>query len=209
MTYCSLGGLCHSAQLLKINDLKKESYPFDWIFSSLPMVEHCIKDDFKTFLDKSQYIDYTTNITLKETQCEHRFYGKMLGNPEHNIIFNHHNPLSNENDYAYFERCVNRFRDLLKSTKNKRFLLFDTNEDVANNLKKYLNFCYFLSEHISNYKLFVINNKVDGFQNHEWIIVDKLRLLRLQTNSNTNGLVFNDKSDEDYLNKLIEKWEFM
>lgn len=29
---CSLGRVCHSAQLLKRNKLKVESYPFDWIF---------------------------------------------------------------------------------------------------------------------------------------------------------------------------------
>ena len=209
MTYCSLGSLCHSAQLLKINELKKASYPFDWIFSSLPMVEHCIKDDFKTFLDKTQYIDYTTNSKLKETQCEHRFYGKMLGNQEHNIIFNHHNPLSNESDYAYFERCVNRFRDLVKSNEYKGFVLFDTNDDFENNTKKYYNFSDFLNEHKIKHKLFVINNKVSGYQDYEWVIANNLRLIRLQTNSSTNGLVFNDKIDEDYLNKLIEKWEFM
>jgi hypothetical protein len=209
MTYCSLGGLCHSAQLLKINGLKKASYPFDWIFSSLQMVEHCIKDDFKTFLDKTQYIDYTTNSTLKETQCEHTFYGKMLADPEHNIIFNHHNPLSNESDYAYFERCVNRFRDLVKSNEYKGFVLFDTNDDFKNNTKKYYNFSDFLNEHKIKHKLFVINNKVSRYQDHEWVIANNLRLIRLQTNSSTNGLVFNDKSDEDYLNKLIQKWEFM
>jgi hypothetical protein len=209
MIYCSLGGLCHSAQLLKINGFKKASYPFDWIFSSLPMVGHCIKDDFKIFLDKSQYIDYNTNMSLKQTQCEHKFYGKMLGNTKHNIIFNHHNPLSNENDYAYFERCVNRFLDLLKSNEQKNFVLFDTNDDFENNTKKYYNFSDFLSEHKIKHKLFVINNKVSGYQEHEWVIANKLRLLRLQTNSNTNGLAFNDKTDENYLNKLIEKWEFM
>jgi hypothetical protein len=209
MIYCSLGSLCHSSQLLKINGLKKASYPFDWIFSSLEMVEHCIKDDFKTFLDKSQYIDYTTNSSLKETQCEHIFYGKMLGDPVHNIVFNHHNPLSNENDYTYFERCVNRFRELLKLNEYKGFVLFDTNDDFRNNLKKYFNFSDFLSEHTNKHKLFVINNKVSGCQDHEWVIANNLRLLRLQTNNSTNGSDFNDKSDKDYLNKLIEKWEFM
>jgi hypothetical protein len=209
MIYCSLGGLCHSAQLLKINGLKKASYPFDWIFSSLPMVEHCIKDDFKTFLDKNQYIDYKLNNTLRENQCEHSYYGNMVFNGEHNVIFNHHNPLSNENDYAYFERCVNRFRELLKSNEYKGFVLFDTNDDFRKNLKKYFNFSDFLSEHTNKHKLFVINNEVSGYQDYEWVIANNLRLIRLKTNSGTTGVVFHDKTDEDYLNKLIEKWEFI
>lgn len=209
MIYCSLGGLCHSAQLLKINGIKKASYPFDWIFSSLPMVEHCIKDDFKTFLDKSNYTDYKTNNTLRENQCEHSFYGNMVFNGEHNVIFNHHNPLSNTNDYAYFERCVNRFRELLKSNEDKGFVIFDTSDDYIKNLNNYLNLSDFLSEHTNKHKLFVINNKVAGCQNHEWVIVNKVRVLRLQTNSGTSGVIFHEKTDEDYLNKLIEKWEFM
>ncbi len=209
MVYCSLGGLCHSAQLLKINGFKKASYPFDWIFSSLQMVKHCLKDDFKIYLDKSQYVDYTTNSKLNKNQCEHNFYGKMLADPEHNVIFNHHNPLTNQNDYAYIQRCVNRFRDLLKLQEEKRFVIFDTNVDFANNLRKYLDFSDFLNQYTNKHKLFVINNKVSGYQNHEWVIVNKLRLLRLETNSSTNGLSFNDKTDEDYLNKLVEKWEFI
>ena len=31
---CSLGGLCHSSQILKRNNLKLCSYPFDWIYSN-------------------------------------------------------------------------------------------------------------------------------------------------------------------------------
>lgn len=125
MIYCSLGGLCHSAQLLKINGLKKASYPFDWIFSNIKMVKHCIEDDFKTFLDKSQYSDYTTNTTLRENQCEHSIYGEMVFKGEHKVIFNHHNPLSSETDYAYLERCVDRFRELLKSEEPKTFVMFE------------------------------------------------------------------------------------
>ena len=34
----SLGAKCHTAAFLKRNNLKKASYPFDWIFSDLDMV---------------------------------------------------------------------------------------------------------------------------------------------------------------------------
>ncbi len=56
-SFCSLGTLCHSSQLLKRNKLKKCSYPFDWIFSNCDIIHHCISDDFKIFLDKSYYIN--------------------------------------------------------------------------------------------------------------------------------------------------------
>ena len=52
---CSLGSLCHCSQLLKRIDKNECSYPFDWIYASTPTVIHCIQDDFRTFLDKSNY----------------------------------------------------------------------------------------------------------------------------------------------------------
>ena len=38
---CSLGNLCHSANILKRNKLKLCSYPFDWIFTNSKNVIHC------------------------------------------------------------------------------------------------------------------------------------------------------------------------
>ena len=96
---CSLGTLCHTSTLLKNNNLKKCSYPFDWIFSNYNIVIDCLKTDFKIFLDKSYYIDISHN------KCGHSYYG--------NQMFNHRNPLININDYEYYNRCVDRFNKLL------------------------------------------------------------------------------------------------
>jgi hypothetical protein len=46
----SLGNLCHGSQILKRNNYKKCSYPFD-----------CLEDDFNIFLDKSYYINHIRN----------------------------------------------------------------------------------------------------------------------------------------------------
>ena len=46
---CSLGTKCHSSQILKINNLKVCSYPFDWIFSNCDNIIHCIEDNFNIF----------------------------------------------------------------------------------------------------------------------------------------------------------------
>ena len=51
--FVSLGERCYTSSLLKRNKLKKESYPFDWIFSNLDMILHCIFDNFETFLNKN------------------------------------------------------------------------------------------------------------------------------------------------------------
>jgi hypothetical protein len=46
---CSLGSLCHSSQILKRNNYKKCSYPFDWIFSNYDIIIDCLEDDFNIF----------------------------------------------------------------------------------------------------------------------------------------------------------------
>jgi len=55
MQIFSLGYRCSSAGILKSLGLKSESYPFDWLVSRLPIIEHCIQTDFKEFLDPNNY----------------------------------------------------------------------------------------------------------------------------------------------------------
>jgi hypothetical protein len=69
---CSLGTLCQSSQILKNNNLKKCSYPFDWIFSNYDIIIRCIEDDFKIFLDKSYYISRPDN------KCGHSYYCGLI-----------------------------------------------------------------------------------------------------------------------------------
>jgi hypothetical protein len=45
----SLGENCNSAWYIKQVGLKKSSYPFDWIYCSPEIINHCIKDSFKTY----------------------------------------------------------------------------------------------------------------------------------------------------------------
>jgi hypothetical protein len=51
----SLGYRCSSAGILKSLGLKTESYPFDWLVSRLPIIEHCIQTDFREFLNTDNY----------------------------------------------------------------------------------------------------------------------------------------------------------
>jgi hypothetical protein len=55
MKFISIGPYCSTAYILKVNNLRTESYPFDYIFSSLEIVKHCINDKFNIFLDKKYY----------------------------------------------------------------------------------------------------------------------------------------------------------
>jgi hypothetical protein len=139
---CSLGPRCHSASILKRLKLKKASFPFDWIFSNLEMVFHCIENNFNIFLNPKYY-------SIREPHSrnqQHSYYKENEGDK----IFNHHNPLYKK-DYNYFCRCVERFKLLLKQPELKLFVITYLNfwkideefkqniiEELTN-LKKYTN----------------------------------------------------------------------
>jgi hypothetical protein len=104
----SLGSCCHVATFLKNENLKFESYPFDWVFSGPKMNYEIITDGFKTFLDSSQY----TNLT--EHRSGHKIYGHRF--------FNHKDPKT-EKDYEYYKRCISRFYHVVNSKDHKVFII--------------------------------------------------------------------------------------
>lgn len=99
----SLGQNCTTSWYLKQVGSKKESYPFDWLISSASVLESCLDDNFTIFMDKSHMFSFDN--------------GKRAGhNIYHEKFFNHRNPLSNDEDYKYYQRCTSRFLNLLDST---------------------------------------------------------------------------------------------
>tara|TARA_Y200000002_G_C22159886_1_gene446593 strand:- start:201 stop:380 length:180 start_codon:yes stop_codon:yes gene_type:complete len=44
--YISLGNYCITSMLLKDNNLKFESHPFDWMVSTLDNINHIISNNF-------------------------------------------------------------------------------------------------------------------------------------------------------------------
>ena len=207
MVYCSLGEFCHAATLLKDNGLKHASFPFDWIFSNDQMVKHCVEDDFKTFLDKSEY----TTAAIDSTICEHAFYSTMVENYQEDparkkVIFNHHNPLVKEEDYAYFERCVNRFRELLASPEEKTFVMFQRGDsDITKGILKSFSLIEFLKKYTSNFTLLVIHYNVTGNSWHQLITSDNLKFLNIETLSESRGLGFYNHEDDIYLNNIFNE----
>ena len=202
MKYCSLGEMCHSAMLLKNNGLKDASYPFDWIFSNVKMVKHCIEDDFKTYLDKSYY----STSSIRGDVCEHSLYGEWV-KVEANIIFNHHDPSVNEEHYSYYQRCVKRFKDLLTSSEEKTFLLFYRNKskDYKDCLAEASSLCNFLSNHTTNFNFLCIYHNPTGKQVHKILKSKNLKFVHLQTKSVTTGTEFIDESDNVYLNNILNE----
>lgn len=197
---CSLGSHCQTANTLKKLSLKKNSYPFDWIFSNPEMVTSCIEDDFTCFLDKSQHISRGPNLS------GHKIYGN---------IFNHHN-ITKEEDYLYFTRCVNRFKQLLKKDEDKIFFMIlpwglpeikEINEQ--NNLKyqesiEKLN--DILKKKTSNFKLLIINCILNYEKETNEFIKENIIYVNFTVSSPSGGIYFvgpvgkdDDKRLEDYL----------
>jgi len=194
---CSLGNECHTAQILKRNKLKLCSYPFDWIFSSCHNIIHCIEDDFAIFLNKSYYIQILDKDSDKK--CGHSYYNKQL--------FNHHNPLKYENDYNYFIRCVDRFKNLLRSPELKLFCFLNRNLDniTSHNYNDLIDFNNKFSKYTSNYILLVILNVKNKQQNYyNFKYVDNIHFLELHTISESNGLDFINISDNVFLDNIIK-----
>jgi hypothetical protein len=195
---CSLGLLCHSANILKRNKIKLCSYPFDWVFSDCNNIIHCIEDKFNIFLNKSYYINLPNN------RCGHSLYN--------NNMFYHHNPLNNENDYNYFVRCVDRFKKLLLYKEMKLFIMIYVNmnsidEAIKNNIIEFNNK---FSNYTNNYRLLVILHLPEKKNNyHKFTYYKNIHLLELHTLSKSTGLEFMINEDNIYLDKIIkQKYNF-
>ena len=166
----------------------------------MPNVIHCIEDDFKIFLDKSYY------ISRSPTQCGHSRYGR--------IMFNHHNPLDNEQEYDYYKRCVHRFKHLLQNTEHKLFIVIYVNQSGDNTqqqIKNVIDFNNQFSNHSDpNYTLLVIfhiPNKVKC--SHQFTYENNIHFLILHTLSSSTGTRFINHTDNEYLNRIIkEKYNF-
>ena len=99
--FVSLGDHCILALYMKKYNFRHQSFPFDWIVSNVPMINHILKTDFKYLIEEPQ------------------FYYKYMPELPHNDIFKHHK-IDNEKTKSYMERCVNR----LKTIKTENIIVF-------------------------------------------------------------------------------------
>ena len=130
----SLGYRCSSAGILKSLGFKSESYPFDWLVSRLPIIEHCIQTDFKYFLNTDNYkciAGITNNYTsmdpssqqwvCNESICFNTYYESiieedLLSNNNGHLKYYLPKPISPERD-AYGYKLMMNHRNI-KTTKS-------------------------------------------------------------------------------------------
>jgi hypothetical protein len=115
----SLGFTCFSAEFLRKYKLRLAAYPFDWLYSHPQMIVDCLDNNFSNFLNKKYF-----NGDPGQNHCRHNLYDTSLAIFPYHLppTFYHHNPL-NQVDANYHLRCVGRFRNLLKKSGAKLFLI--------------------------------------------------------------------------------------
>jgi len=159
MKFISIGPYCTTANILIKNNLRMEAYPFDYIFSSLEIVKHCIDDKFKIFLDKKYYEFGNSNYTTR-----HTLYCNMLDTPilkKHFSIykdfkmssanlFNHHNLIDNINHYESYKRRCDRLLNLIENNEKIVFVYYNCYTDDFNDL------IYFSNTFSNNKNIFIL-----------------------------------------------------
>jgi hypothetical protein len=180
--FISIGPFCASAGMIKEANIQKCAYPFDYIFSSLSMVEHCIEDNFKTFLDddeiyynkeefKKKHIDYICSSNKYYEKYLHNdiiigAYKTNKLNHEFIPVFRHHNLTDNDVKEKFIRRC-NRFLDIVKNN-NKHYYFVYTINFCDNNIDKHISdlitfLNYIQKKNITYYTILAIHilEKVD------------------------------------------------
>ena len=147
----SFGYRCPSASFIQLLNLKTESYPFDWLVSNLDVIKDCIETKFIHFLNINNYIvrnsetfnmiDNTKNFMDYESVEVNVFYETGI----HNSTFNYKLGLNHRNlnnDYEYYQRCINRLYELLEMDIKKYYIYFHPImgiNDYHNNKENILN----------------------------------------------------------------------
>jgi hypothetical protein len=196
---CSLGTHCQSTQISKGLALKKESYPFDWVFSSPANIIDIIEDNFSDFLNKDLYIG------INNKRCSHTKYGSNM--------FNHHNPKEIDPHFSYFVRCVERFRKLLEKESNKLFIIMfpNINNDLIETTKNQITeLNHYIKQKTSNHFMFAVCHipNQEEFK-ADTLDIDNLKIVLLHTKSVSNGLYLVDREENEMLQKLLaESYSF-
>lgn len=133
----SFGSRCSSSDLIKLLNLKTESYPFDWLVSKLDVIKDCIETNFINFLDLNNYV-VTTTETFNMTDCikthicnegshvntyYEKYYKNNISTYDYKLLINH-KYLNDNNNFEYYKRCINRLYDLFNSDVKKYYIYF-------------------------------------------------------------------------------------
>ena len=168
-----MGYRCSSSEIIRILNLKKESYPFDWTISKLSTIKDCIINDFKQFLKTENYVKKEFNtyniidsvkLLVTIDQCSiNTYYNQDIiddfNTYDSKLSLVHHDIFKTE-DYEYYKRCINRFKNILKSDSKKFYLYINQiigineyNDKKDDIIMEFINFNEFIK---------TISNNING-----------------------------------------------
>ena len=142
-------------------------FPFDWLVSKLDIIKDCIETKFVHFLNVNNYItkniesfniiDNTKTHICYEVSQVNIFYETDIQNIQtynFKLALNHHNL---NNDYEYYQRCINRLYELFELDIQKYYLYFnpimginDFQNNKENILNEFNNFNQYIIEKTKN-----------------------------------------------------------
>ena len=191
----SLGSNCYIASYLKEHNLKKASYPFDWIFSYPEDICHMINDNFKEFLNKDNYL-------IKDELSKFNYHKLYKPNLR---MFNHRNPYNN-NDYQYYQRCITRFINVLNKSDNLIFVLAFFENIIKNEFNHIINLNNILKKNTNNnFKIIVFFQMKRGYQDYSDVIYhENITFIQFMTYDGNNGTDFINQFDKKMFNDLFE-----
>jgi hypothetical protein len=198
---CSLGSFCHTASHLQKYNLRTCSYPFDWTLSSPEMIMDCLENDFETFLDPRHHHTVEPGIS-----SNHRIYESMVWGKNFEGIVNcgltfAHKDITTPEHYAYYQRCVERFRALLKSPEHKLFIL--TAQGMEYDPEEIHQLRDKLREKTHNSHILCISLFNETESRYTFDQEDGIKYLKIYTYSRSDGRGFANGLDDEYLQYLI------
>jgi len=188
----SFGGQCLSAYFLKENNLKLTSYPFDWIFSNPSIILDMLNDNFQKFLNKDYYVSKNPN----DEKNKHSIYLSDI------YMFNHRNPIKDK-DYLYYQRCIQRFYNVINQPEKKLFIMTFLSNEIKNEIEHIHTLKQKMDTMISNYEIICIFQKKTGYHTKEINIYDTLKIIQITTISDSDGLIFINNDDHIFYKNVI------
>lgn len=136
MHFIGIGPNCFCADAIDKAGFRVEAFPFDWVFSSLNIVQHCLTDEFETFLSLEHL-----EPGHEGEGTHHGYYAKHFDTPvlrAHHVrdgypetfdltsrdMFLHHSLLTPQVHEKFVKRCK-RMMDLLKSDEPVYLVYYD------------------------------------------------------------------------------------
>lgn len=200
--YISLGNYCLTSMLLKENNLKYESYPFDWMVSCIENITDIFSTDFKELLNKE-------NLSSNNNSTKNKYYCDISNKYFLNLENDHpHHNLFDENDYNYLVRCIDRLKNVFNNYKKVIFVMIqplyiaNINQDNDNIIKLYNTLKGYYSH--NDFKLLIFNiNNIKNDVYSEIKLNDEVIIYELNTSmvlGNCGMMYFNNNG----VNKFIE-----